>query len=49
MKRQDMAIFLWYDEQAEEVANFYISIFENSSIGHISRFGKEGFEHHGKP
>jgi predicted 3-demethylubiquinone-9 3-methyltransferase (glyoxalase superfamily) len=39
---------LWFDYQAEEAANFYTSIFKNSKIGNISRFGKEGFEHHGK-
>ncbi|OFX42697.1 MAG: hypothetical protein A2W95_17060 [Bacteroidetes bacterium GWA2_40_14] len=40
---------LWFDSQAEEAARFYTSIFKNSSIGDISRFGKEGFEFHGKP
>jgi len=48
MKKQDLAICLWYDDQAEEAVSFYTLIFEDSSIGHISRFGKEGFEHHGK-
>jgi len=49
MGNNDMAICLWYDYQAEEAAKFYTSIFKNSEIGAISRFGKEGFEHHGKP
>ena len=40
---------LWFDNEAEEAALFYTSIFKNSSIGKISRFGKEGFEFHGKP
>ena len=44
-----MAICLWYDDQAEAAARFYTSIFRDSEIGPISRFGKEGFEHHGKP
>lgn len=44
-----MAICLWFDDQAEEAANFYASIFKDSEIGFIGRFGKEGFEHHGKP
>jgi predicted 3-demethylubiquinone-9 3-methyltransferase (glyoxalase superfamily) len=39
---------LWFDNQAEEAALFYTSIFRNSSIETISRFGKEGFEFHGK-
>ena len=40
---------LWFDSNAEEAANFYISIFKNSKIGKISRYGKEGYEIHGKP
>ncbi len=40
---------LWFDSNAEEAVNFYASIFKNSKIGKISRFGKEGFEIHGKP
>ena len=39
---------LWFDTQAEEAASFYVSIFGNSRIGKISRYGKEGFEIHGK-
>ena len=46
--RQEMAICLWYDDQAEEAANFYTSIFKDSEIIKVSRFGKEGFEIHGK-
>jgi predicted 3-demethylubiquinone-9 3-methyltransferase (glyoxalase superfamily) len=40
---------LWFDSEAEEAAKFYVSIFRNSAIESISRYGKEGFEHHGKP
>jgi predicted 3-demethylubiquinone-9 3-methyltransferase (glyoxalase superfamily) len=40
---------LWFDSNAEEAANFYNSIFENSKIRKISRYGKEGYEIHGKP
>ena len=39
---------LWFDNQAEEAANFYTSIFKNSKIEGISRYGKEGFEVHGQ-
>ena len=39
---------LWFDNQAEDAANFYTSIFKNSKIGNISRYGKEGYEIHGK-
>jgi len=37
---------LWFDNQAEEAALFYASIFTNSTITAISRYGKEGFEFH---
>lgn len=39
---------LWFDSRAEEAANFYVSIFKNSKIEKISRYGKEGFEIHGQ-
>src|SRR5499427_8234443 len=40
---------LWFDSAAEEAAKFYVSVFKNSKLGKISRYGKEGFEVHGKP
>jgi predicted 3-demethylubiquinone-9 3-methyltransferase (glyoxalase superfamily) len=46
---QEMAICLWFDDQAEDAASFYTSIFADSAIGRITRFGREGFEIHGKP
>ena len=49
MKSQEMNICLWYNDQAEEAAEFYTSIFQDSEIGQVSRFGTEGFEYHGKP
>ncbi|MBW8331320.1 MAG: VOC family protein [Prolixibacteraceae bacterium] len=39
---------LWFDNQAETAAKFYTSLFEDSKIGPISRYGKEGFEVHGQ-
>jgi predicted 3-demethylubiquinone-9 3-methyltransferase (glyoxalase superfamily) len=39
---------LWFDSQAEEAAKFYASVFKNSKVGKVSRYGKEGFEIHGK-
>ena len=39
---------LWFDNQAEEAANFYTSVFEDSKIESISYYGKEGFEIHGQ-
>ncbi|MGE5406133.1 MAG: VOC family protein [Methanosarcina sp.] len=49
MIQNEMKICLWFDHQAVEAVNFYMSIFKNSEIGHISRYGKEGFEFHKKP
>jgi predicted 3-demethylubiquinone-9 3-methyltransferase (glyoxalase superfamily) len=40
---------LWFDNQAEEAANYYVSIFPNSKILKIARYGKAGFEAHQKP
>jgi predicted 3-demethylubiquinone-9 3-methyltransferase (glyoxalase superfamily) len=39
---------LWFDNRAEEAAHFYTSVFKNSRIGSITRYGKEGFEFHGQ-
>jgi predicted 3-demethylubiquinone-9 3-methyltransferase (glyoxalase superfamily) len=39
---------LWFDYQAEEAVNFYLSLFQNSKIESISHYGKEGFEIHGQ-
>jgi predicted 3-demethylubiquinone-9 3-methyltransferase (glyoxalase superfamily) len=41
--------FLWFDDQAEEAARFYSSIFKKSRIGKIARYGKEGHEVSGRP
>jgi predicted 3-demethylubiquinone-9 3-methyltransferase (glyoxalase superfamily) len=32
--------FLWFDDKAEEAMNFYVSIFKNSKVLDISRYGK---------
>jgi len=46
---QKISPFLWFDDNAEEAAKFYTSIFKNSKIGKISRYGKEGYEIHRRP
>jgi len=48
MKKNGLTVCLWFDDQAEEAAKFYTSVFKNSRIGSISRYGEEGFEIHGK-
>ena len=40
---------LWFDDKAEEAVNFYVSIFKNSKIGSITRYGEEGAEVSGRP
>jgi predicted 3-demethylubiquinone-9 3-methyltransferase (glyoxalase superfamily) len=39
---QKITPFLWFDDKAEEAANFYISIFKNSKMGKITRYGEAG-------
>jgi predicted 3-demethylubiquinone-9 3-methyltransferase (glyoxalase superfamily) len=39
---QKITPFLWFDDKAEEAMNFYVSIFKNSKVGSISRYGAEG-------
>jgi predicted 3-demethylubiquinone-9 3-methyltransferase (glyoxalase superfamily) len=34
--------FLWFDGRAEEAMNFYVSIFRNSKVGTVSRYGDAG-------
>jgi predicted 3-demethylubiquinone-9 3-methyltransferase (glyoxalase superfamily) len=40
--KQKITPFLWFNDQAEEAANFYVSIFKNSKIGNVSRYGDTG-------
>jgi predicted 3-demethylubiquinone-9 3-methyltransferase (glyoxalase superfamily) len=39
---QKISPFLWFDSQAEEAANFYVSVFENSRIINVSRYAEGG-------
>jgi predicted 3-demethylubiquinone-9 3-methyltransferase (glyoxalase superfamily) len=39
---QKITPFLWFDDKAEEAMNFYTSIFKNSKIGSVSRYGEAG-------
>jgi predicted 3-demethylubiquinone-9 3-methyltransferase (glyoxalase superfamily) len=49
MAVQRIAPCLWFDNQAEEAAKFYTSIFKNSKIVKIARYGEAGHEVHGRP
>lgn len=46
---QKITPFLWFDDKAEEAANFYVSIFKNSKIGSITRYGEEAAKASGRP
>ena len=41
--------FLWFDKQAEEAVNFYVSIFNNSKMGNITRYDEEAAKASGQP
>jgi len=45
---QKISPCLWFDDKAEEAAKFYTSVFKDSKIGDVTRYGKEGYEIHGK-
>jgi predicted 3-demethylubiquinone-9 3-methyltransferase (glyoxalase superfamily) len=42
MTIQRITPFLWFDTQAEDAAKLYVSIFANSRITHLSRYGDSG-------
>lgn len=39
---QKITPFLWFDGKAEEAMNFYVSVFKNSKVGRITRYGDSG-------
>jgi len=39
---QKITPFLWFDGKAEEAMNFYVSIFKNSKIANVVRYGEAG-------
>jgi predicted 3-demethylubiquinone-9 3-methyltransferase (glyoxalase superfamily) len=47
--RQRISVCLWFDDQAEEAANFYVSVFKNAKIGEIARYDEESAKAAGKP
>lgn len=46
---QRISPFLWFDDKAEEAASFYTSIFKNSKILNIARYGEAGATASGRP
>jgi predicted 3-demethylubiquinone-9 3-methyltransferase (glyoxalase superfamily) len=41
--------FLWFADEAEDAANFYVGIFKNSRIKAVTRYSAAGFEQHHRP
>jgi predicted 3-demethylubiquinone-9 3-methyltransferase (glyoxalase superfamily) len=39
---QRITPFLWFDDKAEEAMNFYVSVFKNSKVVRVSRYGEAG-------
>jgi predicted 3-demethylubiquinone-9 3-methyltransferase (glyoxalase superfamily) len=39
---QKITPFLWFDDRAEEAMSFYVSIFKNSKVGTVTRYGDAG-------
>jgi predicted 3-demethylubiquinone-9 3-methyltransferase (glyoxalase superfamily) len=48
IEMQKISPCLWFDDNAEEAVKFYVSIFKNSKVGNVTRYGKEGYEIHKK-
>jgi len=46
MTLQKITPCLWFDDQAEAAAKFYVSMFKNSKMGRISRYGEAGRDVH---
>jgi predicted 3-demethylubiquinone-9 3-methyltransferase (glyoxalase superfamily) len=40
--KQKITPFLWFDHQAEEAVGFYTSIFKDSTVGAVTRYGEAG-------
>lgn len=47
--KQRLTPCLWFDDQAEEAAKYYVSIFKNSKIVNVARYSKVGQETHKRP
>ena len=46
---QKITPFLWFDDKAEEAANFYASIFKNGKVGDITRYSETAAKASGRP
>jgi predicted 3-demethylubiquinone-9 3-methyltransferase (glyoxalase superfamily) len=48
LSKQKITPYLWFDDQGEDAANFYVGIFKDSRILNVSRYGEAGKEVHRK-
>src|SRR6267378_7779044 len=46
---QKITPFLWFDNNAEEAVNFYLSIFKNSNVGKVTRYNEASAKAAGRP
>ncbi len=46
---QNIVPFLWFDSQAEEAVDFYVSIFNNSKVGNVARYDEASAQVSGQP
>jgi predicted 3-demethylubiquinone-9 3-methyltransferase (glyoxalase superfamily) len=46
---QKITPFLWFDNNAEEALNFYVSIFKNSKVGKVTRYNEASAKAAGRP
>lgn len=47
--KKPISPFLWFDNEAEEAANYYVNIFDNSKINRVSHYTEVGQDIHGRP
>ena len=46
---QKITPFLWFNDKAEEAAKYYVSLFKNSKIVTVTRYGEDGAQASGRP
>jgi predicted 3-demethylubiquinone-9 3-methyltransferase (glyoxalase superfamily) len=46
---QKITPFLWFNDNAEEAVNFYVSTFKNSKVGNLTRYDDESAKASGRP
>lgn len=49
MTMQKISPFLWFNDQAEEAATFYTSVFKNAKIGSVTRYDEASAKASGRP